>query len=182
MSNVFLGQIIMFGGNFAPRGFAFCNGATLPISQYAALYSLLGTIYGGNGQTTFQLPNLQSQVPIHQGTGLGLSNHQIGQTGGSANVTLTSNEMAAHSHGLNATASTATVSAIGNTTLPAQPTVGNPPHFYASQTQGGPALSLYTFNPAVCGNAGGSQPHPNLMPTLCISFCIALEGIFPSRN
>lgn len=182
MSNVFIGQIMMFGGNFAPRGFAFCNGQTLPISQYTALFSLLGTAYGGNGTTTFQLPNLQSQVPIHQGNGLGLSDYQIGQTGGTANVTLTGNEMAAHSHGLNATTATATVSAIGNTTLPGQPTVGNPPHFYAAQPQGGPALNLYTFNPAVCGNAGGSQPHPNLMPTLCITFCIALEGIFPSRN
>src|SRR5262249_7615711 len=173
MSNVYLGQIMMFGGNFAPRGFAFCNGETLPISQNTALFSLLGTIYGGNGQTTFQLPNLQSQVPIHQGAGLGLSNYQIGQTGGSANVTPTGNEMPAHSHGLTATATTATVSAIGNATLPGEPTVGNPPHFYASQ--GNPPLKLYTFNPAVCGNAGGSQPHPNLMPTLCISFCIALE-------
>ncbi|HEY1796186.1 MAG TPA: tail fiber protein [Stellaceae bacterium] len=180
MSNVFLGQIMMFGGNFAPRGFAFCNGDTLSISQNSALFSLLGTNYGGNGQTTFQLPNLQSQVPIHQGTGLGLSNYDIGQTGGSANVTLTTNEMASHSHTLNATATNATVSAIGNTTLPGQPTVGNPPHFYASQGQ--PPLNVYTFNPAACGNAGGSTPHPNLMPTLCITFCIALQGMFPARN
>jgi microcystin-dependent protein len=180
MSNVFIGQIMMFGGNFAPLNFAFCNGQTIAISQNTTLFSLLGTMYGGNGTTTFQLPNLQSQVPIHQGTGLGLSTYTVGQVGGSPNITVINSEMAAHSHGLNATATTATASAIGNTLLPGQPTIGNPPHFYASQ--GTPPLNLYTMNPAVCGAAGGNQPHPNMMPSLCVSFCIALYGIFPSRN
>lgn len=182
MSNVFLGQIMMFGGNFAPLGFAFCNGQSLAISQSTALYSLIGTSFGGDGTTTFNLPNLQSRVPIHQGTGPGLSPYTVGETAGSTDVTLINTQMPTHSHGFNATATTATANAIGNTLLPAEPTVGNPPHFYAAQSSSGPALNLYTMAPNVCGTAGGSQPHANRMPTLCISFCIALQGSFPSRN
>src|ERR1700693_2766888 len=107
MSNVFLGQISMFGGNFAPRGFALCNGQTLPITQNAALFSLLGTTYGGNGQTTFALPNLQSRLPVHQGQGPGLSNYVMGQTGGATAVTINSTTMPAHSHTFNATTANA---------------------------------------------------------------------------
>ena len=122
MSDVFLGQIVMFAGGFAPRGFAACNGQLLPISQNSALFSLLGTVYGGDGRTTFALPNLQSRLSIHYGQGSGLSNYNIGQSAGSASVTLTTSTIPAHTHTLNATKTTATSTTIGNALLPGQPT------------------------------------------------------------
>lgn len=183
MSSPYIAQICMFGGNFAPRTYAFCNGQTLSIAQNTALFSLIGTFYGGNGINNFQLPNLQSQLAVHQGQGTGLSPYVIGQTAGSAQITLSTQQMPAHSHTLNATAANATSLQIGNTLLPGQPTVGDPaPEFYASQIQGQPLLIPKTMPAAACGNTGGGQPHSNLMPSLCVSFIIALQGIFPSRN
>lgn len=185
MSNVFLGQISMFGGNYAPRGFAMCNGQLLPIAQNAALFSLLGTTYGGNGQTTFALPNLQSCLPVHQGQGPGLSNYALGQTSGSAAVTIDLSTMPLHVPTLNATQAIATTATIGTGVLPGQPTVATAPGtpaFYAFQGQGAPVLVPHPMNAAAVSNAGGSQPHSNLMPSLCITFIIALQGIFPSRN
>jgi microcystin-dependent protein len=183
MSTPYIAQVSMFGGNFAPRTWAFCNGQLLPINQNQALFSLLGTTYGGNGQTTFALPNLQSQLAIHQGQGAGLSGYTIGQVGGFSTVTLTTQQIPGHPHSLNATAANASATDIGNTLLPAQPTAGQPsPEFYASQIQGQPQLIPKTLNNAVCGNTGGGQSHSNLMPSLCITFIIALQGIFPSRN
>jgi microcystin-dependent protein len=178
--NQFLGQIIMFGGNFAPAGWAFCNGQLLSISQNSALYTLLGTTYGGDGQTTFGLPNLQSRLPVHQGTGGGLSTYVIGQVSGTENVTIINNTMPSHSHNFNATTAAATANKIANNMVPAVPSVGNPPHFYA--VQGTPPLTFFQMAPGVCTTAGGSLPHTNLMPSLCVTFVIALTGAFPSRN
>jgi len=182
MSDVFLGQITMFGGTFAPRGFAFCNGQLLSIAQNSALFALLGTTYGGDGIQTFALPNLQSRLAVHVGHGAGLSNYNLGQTGGEQSVTITSATMPIHGHTFNATNGQASTPSIGNTVIPGQPTAGNNPEFYAAQGQGQPPVMLKKFNMAVCSSSGGSQPHSNLMPSLCISFVIALEGIFPSRN
>jgi microcystin-dependent protein len=179
MTNAFLGQISMFGGNFAPRSTAFCNGQTLAIAQNQALFSLLGTTYGGNGQTTFALPNLQSSLPVHQGQGQGLSNYVLGQAGGTPTVTIDQSTMPIHTHVLQATKSDATSAAITDTMLPAKPTVAGA-EFYA--LQGSPLDVPQTLNASVCGTAGGSQAHSNLMPSLCVSFIIYLQGIFPSRN
>lgn len=169
MSQPFIGEIVMFAGNFAPRGWSFCSGQTLSIAQNTALFSILGTTYGGNGQTTFALPDLRSRVPIHPGQGPGLSSYSLGQQGGSENVTLTVPQMPAHNHTLNAN------NGASNDTIPTN----------AFFSEGG----LYTtnaanvqMNPATIGLTGGSQPHPNIQPYLAINFIIALQGIFPSRN
>lgn len=180
MSDVYLGQIVMFGGNFAPRGFALCNGQLLSIAQNSALFALLGTFYGGDGRTTFALPNLQSRVPIYYGQGPGLSPYVIGQTGGAVSVTLQTTSIPAHSHTFNATKTAATTGTIANTLLPGQPT-GNQ-NFYVNPVAGQPDPVPEVLAPGVCGPAGGNQPHGNLMPSLCITFVIALQGIFPSRN
>jgi microcystin-dependent protein len=179
MSNLFLGQIVMFGGNFAPRGTAFCDGQILPISQNTALFSLLGTQYGGNGTSNFALPNLQGSVPVHQGAGPGLSEYVMGQSGGSQTVGLLISEIPVHSHTFNATTANATSSSIANNLLPATPTATNA-FAYAVSQPSYPALA-----PTALGGLlpqGGSQPHANMMPTLFISFLITLQGVFPSRS
>jgi microcystin-dependent protein len=181
MSNVFLGQITMFSGNFAPRGFALCNGQLTAINQNQALFSLLGTTYGGDGISTFGLPNLQSRLSIHAGHGPGLSNYNLGQTGGGTSITIASGTMPIHNHTFNATTDPASTASIGNTVIPGKPTVTNA-EFYAAQASGQPPVTVEKLNDAVCSSAGGSQSHTNLMPSLCISFVIALQGIFPSRN
>lgn len=167
MSQPFLAQIQMFSFGFPPRGWAQCNGQLLQIAQNQALFSLLGTTYGGNGVTTFGLPNLQGRTPLHFGQGPGLSNRVLGQTGGIENVTLLTTQIPAHTH---------TVSA--NT---AAPTLGTPAGNLWAQgnysASGGSAMAAGDV-----GNAGGNQPHPNLSPYLVVNFCIALSGIFPSRN
>jgi microcystin-dependent protein len=183
MSEVYLGQIIMFAGNFAPRGTALCNGQLMSIQQNAALFAVLGTFYGGDGQTTFALPNLQSQVPVHQGNGNGLSSYVIGQAGGVATVTINASTTPPHTHTLDATRTTANNSTISPSVLPGVPTAANPgasPEFYANP--GAVPLTPNLLAAAVCSLAGGSQPHTNQMPTLGITFIIALAGIFPSRN
>ncbi len=182
MSNCFLGQISMFGGNYAPKNWAFCNGQLLSIAQNTALFSLLGTTYGGDGRTTFALPDLRSRLPLDWGQGPGLSNYQLGQFSGTPNVTLTVSSIPAHNHMLQATQAIATTATIANTVLPGQPTVGNPPAFYGELQAGKPPLVPVPLNAASCGPTGGSQSHTNLMPSLCITFIIALQGIFPSRN
>ena len=179
MSQPFVGEIRMVGFNFNPRGWQLCNGQLLPISQYSALFALLGTTYGGNGTTTFALPNLQSRVPIHQGTGPGLSTYVIGGAGGVENVTLLNNQMPAHNHMVNCQTATGTVTApAGN--YPAGNQV-NRDTGVAVDTTFDPATTG-TMNPAVIGLAGGSQPHANLQPYLTVNFIIAIDGIFPSRN
>lgn len=171
MTQPYIGEIQVFGFNFNPRGWAFCNGATLPISQNTALFALLGTTYGGNGQTTFQLPNFAFRAPMEQGAGPGLSPRTLGETGGVQNVTLTPNQMPAHTHGFSASSTAGTVAS----PLAAVPAPGasgrTPPPRYATaaNTLMGPS-----------GTAGGGQPHQNLQPYLGINFCIALQGIFPS--
>jgi microcystin-dependent protein len=178
MSNAFLGQISMFGGNYAPRGWALCNGQLLSIAANSALFSLLGTTYGGNGVNTFALPNLQSQLPVHMGQGPGLSNYQLGQTSGVTSVTLTQSTVPSHTHTLQATTAAATSPSIAGNLLPATPPAGGAAFYAVSQAS--PGLAPQSI--AGIATAGGSQPHSNLMPSLCITFIIALQGIFPSRN
>jgi microcystin-dependent protein len=183
VSTPYLGQIMMCSFAFAPKGFALCNGQLLSIQQNTALFSVLGTFYGGNGVQTFGLPNLQGRAPVHQGQGIGLSPYSIGQAGGTETVTINQNTMPQHTHTLNATQTTATSSVISTGVLPGVPTVSEAPaspEFYANQ---GPVpLTPNLLAGGVCSAAGGSQPHSNLMPSLTINFVIALAGIFPSRN
>lgn len=170
MSNPYIGEIRMFGGNFAPVGWAFCHGQLIPISENDTLFNLIGTTYGGDGQETFALPNLQSRVPIHLGQGPGLSNYIIGEFGGVESVTLTSQQIPVHNHALLASTEIGT---------DAQPDRGH----YAQVSTG--TLYNEAFDPLVNMNAsmitpvGGSQPHENLQPYLCINFIISLFGIFP---
>ncbi|MVN86392.1 phage tail protein [Deinococcus sp. HMF7620] len=167
----FLGEIQMFAGNFAPRGWALCNGQLLPLAQNTALFSLLGTTYGGDGRTTFALPNLQAASPMAPGQGPGLSFHQLGEQGGSAAVTLLSQEMPAHIHTVNAFDIPAT------SPVPADRSLARSVQFnaYAPQT---PATVL---NPSSVSVTGAAQPHNNMPPYLTITFIIALQGIFPQR-
>jgi len=182
MSQNYLGQIIMGGFNFAPAGYALCNGQLMDISQNAALFQLLGTTYGGDGQNTFALPNLQSQLPVNQGEAPGLSPYVIGQTGGTADVTLTQQQIPSHNHAFVATTADATASAIASNSMLATPTVANAALYAVSQSSPNPALVAQQLAANSCGIAGGSLPHTNLMPSLCITFCIALVGVFPSQN
>lgn len=165
----------MFGGNFAPNGWAFCNGQMLAISQNDALFALIGTIYGGNGQTTFGLPDLRGRIPIHSGQGPGLSYQVIGQQLGSETTVLTVNQIPLHTHNIMASPSVGNSTGISNSAIAAG-TIGR---VYTNDTT--PA-NLGDMNAGTIVNAGGSQPHDNMMPYLCINFIIALWGIFPPRN
>jgi microcystin-dependent protein len=170
----FLGEIRMFGGNFAPRGHAFCNGQSLPIAQNDALFALIGTTYGGDGQVTFNLPDLRGRIPIHQGHGPGLGTYVIGQVAGSETVTLVAQQLPAHTH------SVACSTAAANQNSPTgRFWASDPGAESASYTNGAPNILM---SGGATTPAGGSQPHANIQPYLCISFIIALEGIFPSRN
>ncbi|MEI6656353.1 MAG: tail fiber protein [Verrucomicrobiota bacterium] len=174
MATPFIGEITLFAGNFAPRSYAFCNGQILAISQNTALFSILGTTYGGNGTTNFGLPNLQGCLPVHPGQGPGLSPYQLGQTGGAAAATLTVAQVPAHTHtAVNATVTATTTNPIG--AFPATPASGTP---YADA--GGASMAAGASGGL--SSIGGGQSHNNLMPSLCVSFIIALTGIFPSRN
>lgn len=175
MSEQYLGEIRMFGFNFAPEGWAMCNGQTLAISQNTALFSLLGTTYGGNGTTTFQLPNLQSRVPIHVGQGLGLSPYVIGQSQGAENVTLITSEIPSHTHALNCNTMGGNAASPQNN-YPAVESTGTSLDYNTAPTSGA------AMSPTAIGTAGGNLPHANIQPYLCINFCIAMQGIFPSRN
>jgi len=164
----------MFGGNFAPAGWALCNGQSMAISSYQALYALIGTTYGGNGTTTFNLPNLQGRVCIGMGQGPGLSNYTIGQAAGTETVTLNITQMPMHNHALNASTTGATLGTPQNNVTGKAPS-GNMYAGSPGQTPGNLAGNPCTF-------AGGNQPHSNLMPSLCVSFIIALFGIYPSQS
>lgn len=174
MSESFIGEIRIFGFNFAPRNWAMCNGQLLPIQQNTALFSILGTTYGGNGTTNFALPNLQGRAPLQQGQGPGLSQRVLGEMGGTANVTLISSEMPMHTH-------YAANTGAGNQTSPVN-------HSWAAAKSVRQTVNLYasTSNTAISPGspsiAGGNQPHNNLSPCLVLNFCITLYGIFPSRN
>ena len=172
MSEPFLGEIRMFGGNFAPLGWAFCSGQLLPISQNDALFALIGTTYGGDGQTTFGLPDLRGRAPVHQGQGPGLDNYVLGQMSGTEQETLTVSQIPGHTHFVNTTNAPATVSSPGGGYLAKTP--GSPTYALAA-----PSVLLKAGS---IGSAGGSQPHDNMMPSLGVSYIIALEGIFPSQN
>lgn len=170
----FLSMIVLFGCNFAPRGWAFCQGQLLPIAQNTALFSLLGTTYGGNGQTTFALPDLRGRVPIGFGQGPGLSSYALGQQGGAESVTLQITQMPAHTHAFMATAEA------GDT---ADPTSAFPANTGALDKEYKQApVNKVAMNTAAVETKGGSQPHINMQPYLAMNYCIALEGIFPSRN
>jgi microcystin-dependent protein len=171
MSEPFLGMIAIYGFNFAPRGWAMCSGQILPIAQNTALFSLLGTTYGGNGQTTFALPDLRGRVPIHFGQGPGLSSYDLGQSAGTETVTLTVQEIPSHTHQVNASDGDASSNKPDGALL----CQGN------QYNQAPPPLTAMSAN-MIPPSGGGNQPHPNLQPYLALNFCIALEGIFPSRN
>jgi microcystin-dependent protein len=181
MSEPFLGQIQTFAFNFAPRGWTLCNGQVLAISQNTALFSLLGTTYGGNGQTTFQLPDLRGRLPMHWGQGPGLSDYTLGEVSGTQNQTLLVSNMPMHSHPLNGTTAAATTATpTGNllATANGADSQGSPNtvQIYA------PAPANTIMDPTSIGLAGNSIPFSIMQPYLVISFCIALNGIFPSRN
>ena len=173
MADPFIGEIRMFGGNFAPLGWAFCNGQLLAISQYDALFALIGTTYGGDGQTTFALPNLQGRIPIHMGTGGGLSPRTIGESSGTETVTLTVDQLPMHDHQFVGTTSAASVAS------PASALVATPTSVDLYRPAAIPAANMA---PGAIGTAGNSQPHDNIQPFQCITFIIALEGIFPTQN
>jgi microcystin-dependent protein len=175
MSNPFVAEIRIFAGNFAPRGWAFCNGQLLPISQNTALFSLLGTFYGGDGKSTFALPDLQGSAPIHQGQGAGLSEHFLGEQGGTQFVTLLDTELPAHSHQAQANpGGNKKTSPVANT-WSSLGTTRTPPPLY-SNTQN------TQMSPLALSVSGGSLPHNNMPPYLCLTFIIALQGVFPARN
>jgi microcystin-dependent protein len=183
MASPYLSQITMFGGNFAPKNYALCNGQTMGIQQNQALFALIGTTYGGNGVSTFLLPNLQSALPIGFGQGAGLSNYVLGQTGGQPNVTLTQQTVPSHQHFMMATKTpVANAAAISTSVLPGVPTASGG-SLYANPPVGSqPALIPHALAAGTCSTVGANQAHTNMMPSLCISFCIALAGAFPSRN
>jgi microcystin-dependent protein len=174
MADPFVAEIRIYPFNFAPKGWAFCDGQLLPISQNTALFSLLGTTYGGDGKSTFALPDMQGNSPMHPGQGPGLSLHDLGETGGSETVTLLESEIPAHTHSLNAQGAPADTNVpvgfsiarvIGAT--PYLPPAGAPP--------------LVAMSDNALPPAGGDQPHNNMQPYLTLNFCIALQGVFPAR-
>ena len=176
MSDPFLGEIRLVGFTFAPQGWALCDGQLLSIAQNTALFSLLGTTYGGNGQTTFALPDLRGRVPIHPGQGPGLSNYVLGEQSGSENVTLNTSQLPGHNHPL------ASSNQQGSSSDPSGffPAVLNEPTGSIA-VNGYLASSNSTLNPAAIGVTGGNQPHSNIQPFLCVNFIICLQGIYPSR-
>jgi len=183
----FLAQIIMFGGNFAPRGWAFCDGQLLPIAQNTALFSIIGTIYGGDGRTTFALPDLRGRAAVHAGNGPGLSSRRIGQRGGSETNTLNVTQLPSHNH-----------SATGKLNTSSTPTSADPTGAYPAPLQGrtasneavniagyAAAAGAHGANDGVdvtVGNTGGNQSVNNMQPWECVNFIIALQGLFPSRS
>jgi microcystin-dependent protein len=169
----FIGQIIMFAGNFAPQGWAFCDGQLLSIAQNTALFSILGTTYGGNGQTTFGLPDLRGRVPIHPGQGPGLSSYALGQQAGTETVTLTVQQIPQHTHAFTPGCSTDPP----NSNSPSNAVPAPPEGIQAYNTEANASM-----RPGNSSSVGGSQPHDNLQPYNCVNFIIALQGIFPSRG
>jgi microcystin-dependent protein len=172
MADPFVAEIRIFPFNFAPKGWAFCDGQILPLSQNTALFSLLGTTYGGDGKSNFGLPNMQGNAPMHPGQGPGLSLHDLGETSGSETVTLLESEIPSHSHGLVASLSD------GTDTKPAN-----------EQFAQGVGVQIWgtnapntQFSPNALTPAGGDQPHNNMQPYLTLNFCIALQGVYPPRT
>lgn len=181
MSEPYVGEIRMFGGNYAPSGWALCNGQLLPIGEYQALYALIGTTYGGNGTTTFALPDLQGRIPVGEGSGPGLTPRTIGQSAGSEMVTLTVATIPGHSHPLLATKSAVSSASVTSSVVPGAPTVAGA-KFYTTPVSGEPDPTRQNMAAGACAAMGGSQPHDNIMPSLCVSFIISLSGIYPTRS
>ena len=175
MSEPFIAEIRIFAGNFAPRSWAFCDGQLLPISQNTALFSLIGTTYGGDGRTTTALPNLQGRAPMHPGTGPGLTTRRLGEKVGTETVTLTEAQMAQHNHSFHADGSTG--GPLGGGANASDP-VGN--YLGASVKYSGSTASQVTMT--ATSSTGGSQAHNNMQPYLAINFIIALQGLYPSRS
>jgi microcystin-dependent protein len=176
VTNPFVAEIRIFPFNFAPTGWAFCNGQLLPLSQNTALFSLLGTTYGGDGKSNFALPNLQGSAPMHPGQGPGLSLHDLGETGGSSTVSLLESEIPSHSHALQASPRTSDLDNPG----PNNALGRSAPQQLYLQSATTPQLVAMSDN--TIAPAGGDQPHNNLMPYLALNFCIALQGVFPPRT
>jgi microcystin-dependent protein len=180
MSEPYVGEIRMFAGNFEPQGWAFCDGRLLPIGENEVLFSLLGTTYGGDGQTTFALPDLRGRVPIHQGTGPGLPNFVLGSKGGAETCALTASQMPAHVHSIGASTSAPSPAPAGLDLTTGGPYVpgslASKPNVYGSPG------NVVNMNQAAIAVNGGSQPHDNMAPYTTISFIIALLGIYPSQN
>ncbi len=174
MGTPYIGEIRMFAGNFAPAGWELCEGQLLSISENEALFTLIGTTYGGDGQSTFALPDLRGRLPVHQGSGPGVSNRVIGETGGTETVTLTTSQIPAHSH----------VPQAVTTTGQADPTN----RIWAASPNSAPVYAVGPVSPdapmsnGLVGTVGGSQPHENMQPYLCVSFIISLYGIYPSQS
>lgn len=173
MAQPYIGEIRMFAGNFPPLGWLFCDGSLQPISEYETLFQLIGTTYGGDGQTTFALPNLAGRVPVHMGTAPSGTTYQIGEMAGTESVTITSSSMPSHNHAFVADA------ALANVAGPANNYLGQPNQALIFRPDTPPSV---TFNPSSIAPTGGSQPHNNMQPFLCISFIISLYGIFPSQT
>lgn len=170
MSEPFMAEIKIMSFNFPPKGWALCNGQLLPINQNQALFSLLGTTYGGDGRVNFALPDLRGRVPVHRVPGT----YDMGQKGGETAHTVTASEMPTHAHAVSASAT-----ATGGVSAPTNNYLGGANNAYhAMPKQGG----VTTLNPGTVTNTGGGQPHPNMQPYLTLNFCIALQGIFPSQN
>lgn len=167
----FIGQVILFAGNYAPQGWAFCHGQLLPLAQHTALFAILGTTYGGNGQTTFALPDLRGCVPLGVGQGVQLSAYELGERGGSETVTLTEAQLPAHTHALNASTTLASSREATNNLLAKSRVLPN----YA------PVSASAEMHKSAIADAGAGQPHNNMPPFLAINYIIALEGIFPPR-
>ena len=176
MSQPYVGEIRMFGFGRVPNGWQPCDGRLLSIAEYEVLFALIGTTYGGDGQASFAVPDLRGRLPIHQGTGPGLSNYVIGQMSGTESVTLISQQMPAHTHTAVATTGLATALTPGTALLPGAVSGDN---FYASDITTATAVPMSTQSTSL---AGGSQPHENCMPTLTVQYCIAWAGIFPSQG
>jgi len=168
----FVAEIRIYPFNFAPKGWAFCDGQILPLSQNTALFSLLGTTYGGDGKSNFALPNMQGNAPMHPGQGPGLSLHDLGETGGSETVSLLESEIPSHSHSLSISGQTG----LQNTPQGQLPAVGEGINLYANPSP------LTQMNPNMLAPAGGDQPHNNMQPYLTLNFCIALQGVYPPRT
>lgn len=171
MSDPFIGEIRLFAGNFAPQGWAFCDGQLLSVSEYEALFTLLGTTYGGDGQTTFGLPDMRGRVPIHAGQGPGLTPRVVGQAGGAEQVTLGVANLPSHSHAPFGADDTSV------TTDPSGRVLGHPTTNTYRAPYGAPATGMA---PPSVGSTGGSQPHDNVAPSLVLNFIIAVVGIYPS--
>lgn len=173
MSSPFMGEVRVFAGTFAPQQWSLCNGQLLPISQNDALFALLGTTYGGDGVNTFALPDARGRTPVGLGQGSGLANRVLGEKYGTETVTLVSSNLPAHTHAAMVSDTTA------DQTAPANNLIGKARHYLSPATT---PINTGTFHPLAISNVGGNQPHENMMPFLCMSFIICLQGLFPSRN